>query len=58
MKFLDVIGQWVNEYFSNEEAIYLIVLLGVTLAALAWLGGYLAPVLTGLVFAFLLQGLL
>ncbi len=57
MKFLNVISDWVNEYFSNEEAIYLIVLIVVIFGALAWLGGYLAPVLTGLVFAFLLQGL-
>ncbi len=57
MKFLNVISEWANEYFSNEEAIYLIVLIVATLVAFAWLGGYLAPVLTGLVFAFLLQGL-
>lgn len=57
MKFLEVIGSWVNQYFSNEEAIYLIVLISVTLVVLASLGGVLAPVLTGLVFAFLLQGL-
>ena len=57
MKFLDVIGNWVNQYFSNEEAIYLIVLIGVTLLMLVAVGGYLAPVLTGLIFAFLLQGL-
>ena len=57
MKFLQVIGTWVNEYFSNEEAIYLIALIIVTLVVLATLGGVLAPVLTGLVIAFLLQGL-
>ncbi len=57
MKFLDVISRWVNEYFSNEEAIYLIALLGFVILVLATLGGVLAPVLTGLVFAFLLQGL-
>ncbi len=57
MKFLEVISTWVNEYFSNEEAIYLIVLVAITSVVLATLGGVLAPVLTGLVFAFLLQGL-
>lgn len=57
MKFLNVISRWVNEYFSNEEAIYLIALLGFVIVVLATLGGVLAPVLTGLVFAFLLQGL-
>ncbi|MEM7099383.1 MAG: AI-2E family transporter [Pseudomonadota bacterium] len=57
MKFLDIIGSWINEHFSNEDAVYLILLIMGTLIALAFLGGYLAPVLTGLVIAFLLQGL-
>ncbi|MEM7078126.1 MAG: AI-2E family transporter [Pseudomonadota bacterium] len=57
MKFLDVIGAWLNRYFSNEDAIYLIVLITVILLTLAFLGAYLAPVLSGLVIAFLLQGL-
>ncbi len=57
MKFLDVIGNWLNEHFSNEEAIYLVLLIVVIAVVLASLGGVLAPVLTGLVIAFLLQGL-
>ena len=57
MKFLEVISTWVNQYFSNEEAIYLIALIFAVVLALVTLGGFLAPVLTGLVFAFLLQGL-
>ena len=56
MKFIEVISAWLNENFSNQEAIYLVVLIGVSLLALATLGGYLAPVLAGLVLAFLLQG--
>ena len=57
MRFLEVIGSWINRYFSNEEAIYLVVLLVVGFFVLFMLGGVLAPVLTGLVLAFLLQGL-
>ena len=57
MQFLQVIGGWINRYFSNEEAIYLVVLLITGLLVLFVLGGVLAPVLTGLVLAFLLQGL-
>jgi len=57
VKFLQVISSWANQYFSNEEAIYLIVLIAVLLIGLGTLGGFLAPVLTGLVFAFLLQGM-
>ncbi|MYE11733.1 MAG: AI-2E family transporter [Gammaproteobacteria bacterium] len=55
MRFLEVIGGWINRYFSNEEAIYLVVLLAVALLVLLTLGGILAPVLAGLVIAFLLQ---
>ena len=57
MRFLEIISGWVNRYFSNEEAIYLVALLVVGFLVLFTLGGVLAPVLTGLVLAFLLQGL-
>lgn len=57
MRFLEIIGGWINQHFSNEEAIYMVVLLVVGFVVLFLLGGVLAPVLTGLVFAFLLQGL-
>ena len=57
LRFLEVISGWVNRYFSNEEAIYLVALLVVGFLVLFTLGGVLAPVLTGLVLAFLLQGL-
>ncbi len=57
MRFLQVISGWINRYFSNEEAIYLVVLLAAGFLVLFVLGGVLAPVLTGLVVAFLLQGL-
>lgn len=57
MQFLQVIGGWINRHFSNEEAIYLVVLLIAGFLTLFVLGRVLAPVLTGLVLAFLLQGL-
>ena len=57
MRFLEVIGGWINEHFSNEEAIYLVVLLLVGLVALLVLGAYIAPVLAGLIFAYVLSGL-
>ena len=56
MRFLEVINSWINRYFSNEEAIYLIVLIGLGLLVLLLLGDVLAPVIAGLVLAFLLQG--
>jgi putative permease len=57
MRFLEVISGWINRHFSNEEAIYMVVFLVVIFVALITVGGTLAPVLTGLVLAFLLQGL-
>ena len=57
MRFLEVISGWINRHFSNEEAIYLVVFLVVGFVMLFVFGGMLAPVLTGLVLAFLLQGL-
>ena len=57
MRFLEVISGWVNRYFSNEEAIYLVMFLLTVFLVLFILSGVLAPVLTGLVIAFLLEGL-
>jgi len=57
MKFMDVIGGWINRYFANEEAIFLVVFLCAGFAIVINLGSYLAPVLTGLGLAFVLEGL-
>ena len=57
MKFLEIISSWVNRHFANPEAVYLVVLVAVVLLVLGSLGGVLAPVLTGMVIAFLLQGM-
>ena len=55
MNFVDVLGDWVNRYFSRPDAIFLIAALLVVALMLYTLAGALAPVLTGLVLAFLLQ---
>ena len=57
MNFIDVMGGWLNRYFSRPDAIFLVVALLVVFAVLYTLADALAPVLTGLVIAFLLQGL-
>ena len=56
MKFVDVISGWINRHFSNEEAIYLVLFVSFIFVFLAFLGTYLAPVITGLIVAFLIQG--
>ena len=57
MNFIDVLGRWVNRYFSRPDAIFLVAAILAVSAVLYVLAGALAPVLTGLVIAFLLQGL-
>ncbi|MDP5210841.1 MULTISPECIES: AI-2E family transporter [unclassified Microbulbifer] len=52
-----IVKSWVNRYFSQEEVVLLVLLLAVALVVLATLGVVLAPVLTALVIAFLMQGM-
>lgn len=52
-----VFQDWLHRYFSDEQAVVLAVLLVVGFAVVLTLGGMLAPVLTGMVLAFLMQGL-
>lgn len=52
-----VLQDWLHRYFSDEQAVVLAVLLVVGFAVILTLGGMLAPVLTGMVLAFLMQGL-
>ena len=56
MKFVEVISGWINRYFSNEEAIFLVISIVAALLIVITLGTVLAPILTGLAFAFLLDG--
>ena len=52
-----VLRSWLHRYFSDEEAVVLAVLLFLGFTAVLTLGGMLAPVLAGMVLAFLMQGL-
>jgi putative permease len=52
-----VLRDWMHRYFSDEQAVVLAVLLVLGFTAVLTLGDMLAPVLTGLVLAFLMQGL-
>ena len=53
---LNVLKRWVDRYFSNEEAMVLVLLLAALLAIVLFFGEVLAPFMTALVFAYLLQG--
>ena len=52
-----VLRDWVQRYFSDEEAVVLAVVLVLAFTAVLTLGGMLAPVLAGMVLAYLMQGL-
>ncbi|MFJ7282154.1 AI-2E family transporter [Pseudomonas sp. NPDC099000] len=52
-----VLRDWIQRYFSDEEAVVLAVLLFLAFTAVITLGGMLAPVLAGMVLAYLMQGL-
>ena len=56
MKPLEFVRAWIDRHLAHEEALLLLLLLGLGLALVMWLGGTLAPALTALVFAFILQG--
>ncbi|WP_110649829.1 AI-2E family transporter [Salinicola peritrichatus] len=56
MSLKGVLRNWFERYLSDEEAITLLMLLVGGFALVIWLGKALAPFLTALVVAFLLQG--
>ncbi|MCK9503991.1 MAG: AI-2E family transporter [Porticoccaceae bacterium] len=53
---LKVVGNWIDRYLGDEEAVLLTLLMGLTLALLVYLGEVLAPFFAALIIAFLLQG--
>ncbi len=53
---LNILRGWVDRYLSDEEAILLLVMLAASFTVIILLGSVLAPVITALIFAYLLQG--
>ncbi|MGB1237202.1 MAG: AI-2E family transporter [Pseudomonadales bacterium] len=51
-----IFSKWIERYFSNEEALFLFVLMATFLLIILTLGQPLAPVFAGLILAFLMQG--
>lgn len=52
-----IIKRWTDNYFSDEEAVYLLLLLLVGTSVILFFGRMLAPVLTAVVLAYLMLGL-
>lgn len=55
---IQIFSDWYKEYFSNREAVLLILLLAIGLTVVVTMGTILAPVLTAIVLAYLLQGMI
>lgn len=55
---LDVMKGWLDKYLSDEEAVLFAILLLLVFIIILTMGNLLAPVLTGLVLAFVMQGLI
>lgn len=54
---LNVFRSWIEKYFSNEEALLLVIILVAAWIVLITLGPIIAPVIAGVIIAFLLQGM-
>ena len=52
-----VLKKWFEQYFSNEEAVLLSIILIVSVLVLVTLGNILGPFIAAIIIAFLLQGL-
>ncbi|HEY6529665.1 MAG TPA: AI-2E family transporter [Cellvibrionaceae bacterium] len=53
-----IIAQWVNRYLAHEEAVVVLAITGLAVLALLFLGDVIAPIVTAVVLAFLLQGVM
>ena len=54
---LQILKNWVDRYFSDEEALLLLLILGFALVAMLSLGQVLAPMVAAIIIAFLMQGI-
>lgn len=52
-----IFSKWIDRYFSDEEALFLFLLLAGSLFIILFLGQPLAPVIASVILAFLMQGL-
>jgi putative permease len=54
---LDIFHKWYRRYLFEEESVLLLVLIGISVVLLMTIGDILAPILTSIVLAYLMQGL-
>ena len=54
----DVLKGWVDKHLSDEEAILVAAIVGIFFVVILTMGSILAPLLTGIVLAFIMQGII
>lgn len=54
---INIFKQWIHRYFSDQEAIALLIILAVLFGIILSMGRILTPAIAALVFAYLMQGL-
>ncbi|MGK0442287.1 MAG: putative permease [Pseudohongiellaceae bacterium] len=53
-----VLRKWLDQFFADEEALVLLLLIFGSLLLIVTMGGVLAPVIASIIFAFLMQGVI
>lgn len=51
-----IFNRWIERYFADEEAVLLAVIIAGSLAVVLWMGVVLAPMISAVIIAFLMQG--
>jgi len=54
---LKIVRSWIDRYFSDEEAVLLVVMIVLSLLIILTMGAVLAPMIASIIIAFLMQGL-
>ena len=55
---LDIIRGWLDRHLSDEEAVLLVALIAGFLVVLLTMGSIVAPLITSVVFAYVMQGVI
>ena len=55
---ISILKKWVDQIFAEEEALLLLLLIGASLLLVVTMGNVLAPVITSIILAFMMQGMI
>ena len=52
----DALNKWYQRYFTDPQAVLLVILLGLGFVVIYFMGGMLAPMLAAVIIAYMLEG--